>query len=97
MKILFLGAQNIKENIANGGMQCSKRNFDLIEEVVESKNLFSAIIWNSKEEYIQNKFFGRCTSSRESMISSIKMCRLYKVSEEKKILEIGRASCRERV
>ena len=31
MKVLFLGSQNIKENVTSGGMQFSKRNFDCKE------------------------------------------------------------------
>lgn len=87
MKVLFLGSQNIKEHITNGGMQCSKRNFDLITDVMDEEYLFSGIIWNSKEEYARNQFFERCTNNRESLASSIRMCRLYKFSEEKKILK----------
>lgn len=87
MRILFLGSQNIKEKITNGGMQFSKRNFDLIASVVDTNNLFSAIIWNSKIEYAQNRFFKRCSNNMDSIISSLKMCRLYKASEEKKILK----------
>lgn len=85
-KVLFLGTQNIKENITNGGMQCSKRNYNLITEVIDEKHLFSAIIWNSKEKYDRNQFFERCTNNSESLLSSIKMCRLYKYTEEKRIL-----------
>ena len=85
-KILFLGTQNIKEIITNGGMQCSKRNFDLITEVTDARYLFSAIIWNSEKKYDHNQFFERCRNHKESLFSSVKMCRLYKFSEEKKIL-----------
>lgn len=85
-RVLFLGTQNIKEYAVNGGMQCSKRNFDLISEVINKEDLFSAIIWNSDAAYAHNQFFERCVSNTESLISSIKMCRLYKHTEEKKIL-----------
>ncbi len=85
-KVLFLGTQNIKEPVMNGGMQCSKRNFDLIAQVTGEDDLFSAIIWNSAEQYRHNRFFKRCGNNKESLISSIRMCRLYKCSEEKKIL-----------
>ena len=87
MKVLFIGSQNIKEKIQNGGMQFSKRNFDLIANLVSKTDLFSAIIWNSKKEYAQNRFFERCSTNIDSLISSIRMCRLYKASEEKKILK----------
>lgn len=86
-RVLFLGTQNIKEQSLNGGMQCSRRNFDLIAEIVDQDDLFSAIIWNSQKKYRQTRFFARCTGSRESLHASVRMCRLYKVSEEKKILD----------
>lgn len=87
MKVLFLGSQNINEHVVNGGMQCSKRNFNLITSVMDEEHLFSGIIWNSQEEYARNQFFRRCINNKESLISSIRMCRLYKFSEEKKILK----------
>ena len=87
MKVLFLGSQNIKECVMNGGMQCSKRNYDLIASVIDNENLFTAIIWNSKEKYPRNQYFMRCTNIRESLVSSFRMCRLYSYAEEKKILE----------
>ena len=87
MKVLFLGSQNIKENVTSGGMQFSKRNFDLIAELVDENNLFTAIVWNSKKEYARNHFFERCSNNVDSLISSIKLCRLYKASQEKKILK----------
>lgn len=87
MRILFIGSQNIKEAINNGGMQCSKRNYELVLEVVGEENLFTGIISNSKEEYPHNQFFKRCANNQESLFSSLMMRRLYKVSEEKKILD----------
>ncbi len=85
-KVLFLGTQNIKEHVMNGGMQCSKRNLDLIAQIIDEEDLFSAIIWNSEEQFVHNRFFKRCENNKESLVSSIRLCRLYKFSEEEKIL-----------
>lgn len=86
MKVLFLGSQNIIGNIKNGGMQCSKRNYELLKSVVGEENVYSALVYNSKEIAYHNRFFKRNENSVQSLIASFAMCRLYGVSEEKKII-----------
>lgn len=86
MKVLFLGSQNIIGNINNGGMQCSKRNYELLKSVVGEENVYSALVYNSKEIAYHNRFFKRNENNVQSLIASFAMCRLYGVSEEKKII-----------
>lgn len=87
MRVLFIGGQNIFGKINNGGIQCSKRNYDLLRESVGKGNLYSAIIWNSKENIDNNIFFSRNETGKDSFAASLHLCRLYKFQEEKKIIK----------
>lgn len=87
MKAVFVGSQNIMDPAMNGGMQCSRRNYDLLCGVLGEENVYSAIIWNSTENRERNRYFRRNVSGLESLAASLCMCRLYRPSEEKKLLE----------
>lgn len=86
MKVLFIGCQDIFDEINNGGSQCSKRNYDLLRSTVGTENLYTALISNSNKKVVHNQYFKRSESNFESLFSSIFLCRFYKPEEEKKIL-----------
>ena len=49
IKVVFIGCQNIFHEIGNGGMQCSRRNYELLKNV-EEIDLYTGIIVNEKVE-----------------------------------------------
>ncbi len=83
---MFLGCQNVFENVSSGGMQCSKRNYELLKAAAGKEALYSAIIWNSNQVIEHNQFFKKNENNFQSLIASVKLCRLYRITEEKKIL-----------
>lgn len=90
MRILFLGNQNIFGKINAGGLQCSRRNYDLVKLANRDCELFVAIIWNDQnfpnsDENV--RYFRRVGNEYEALIASFFLCKTYPVSEEKKILK----------
>ena len=89
MKILFLGNQNIFGKINAGGLQCSKRNYELIKSIDKDCEIFAAIIWNVQENQKVDenvRYFNRVRNECEALVASLFLCKTYPVSEENKIL-----------
>lgn len=91
MKLLFLTIQNIFGTLNNGGSQCSRRNYELLEAQVGKKNIYAAIICDEKE--IQNRnlknacFFHKRKGGLEILISLLYGSKTYAPKEEKKIID----------
>lgn len=88
MRVLFIGSKDIFGKVMSGGMQCSKRNYDLICSVIGEKNVYSAIVWNADNVKItkNNRYFKRAKNRVEEVISNLTNNRLYKMGEDRKIL-----------
>lgn len=88
MRILFLGNQNIFGEINSGGLQCSKRNYDLIKMSDEKNDVFTGIVWNMQDEKFEKniRIFSRVQDECEALKAAFFLCKTYPKSEEAKIL-----------
>ena len=89
MRVLFLGNQNIFGKINAGGLQCSKRNYELIKSINKGCEIFAAIVWNVPENQNVDEnvhYFKRVGNECEALVASLFLCKTYPVSEENKIL-----------
>lgn len=86
MKVLFLGLQNIFGSVNNGGIQCSRKNYDLISSIVGQDNMFCALICNERIDHANTKYFKRVNRNIESLLASMFLCRFYMPIIEAEIL-----------
>lgn len=88
MKILFIGIQDIFGKIDAGGVQVSRRNYELLLDVADE--IHAAIFCEegntrAGDDYIC--FFSRVSNNMEAVKSALFLRRTYKLKEEKRLLE----------
>lgn len=85
--ILFLTTQDIFGEVPNGGIQCSERNWKLLNEYLGRNNIYTGIIWNKNSDINcpDIKYFKRIKGGLEAGFSALFLSKTYLPSEYKKI------------
>lgn len=89
IKVVFIGCQNIFHEIGNGGMQCSRRNYELLKNV-EEIDLYTGIIVNEKVEKTEDskiKYFLKTGTVVGNIIDTLNGRKNYSYAVEKEILQ----------
>lgn len=88
MKILFVGIQDIFGEIDAGGVQVSRRNYELLWDMTDE--IHAAIFCEEGNVRARDNhicYFSRACSNMEAVKSAFLLRRIYKLKEEKRLLK----------
>ena len=88
IKVIFIGCQDFFCEISNGGMQCSRRNYELLKNE-EQIDLYTCIIARGKVEKKENskiKYFHKTDTIIGNIIDTLNGRKNYSYAVEKEII-----------
>lgn len=88
MTVLFLGIQDIFGKVNNGGIQCSKRNYQLLQEI-DNAFVYVGIITESCQNLCQQKVkcFQRVKNEQQAFLAALRMRKYYGAKAEKEMIQ----------